>query len=291
MKLFTKTNIILLVLLFALLGGVAYARTKNMTPGEILRTLWSREAKEAKKDPNATPPEFGTVASVEDAITIVLDSGQRIRYVGVRSPNVSDTVQCFGREAVQANESVIGKKVRMEMEPLLNKTSDGAFARYVYLQLTPEEIAQSQTQQATPEASASPAASPSPSPSPTVTPDVPKEIFINERILEGGFAFPVVSPQTRYGERMLSAAKFASATQKGLWGKCKVTNENNLLQTESDTQCLIKGKVTSDLQKIYRTPECSAYKETTVLQSQGGKWFCAEDNAKDAGFTKGTDCK
>ena len=90
---------------------------------------------------------------------------------------------------------------------------------------------------------------------------------------------------------MLSAAKFASSTGKGLWGKCKVTTENNQLQTEADTQCLIKGKITADLQKIYRTPECSAYKETTVLQSQGGKWFCAEDNAKDAGFVKGSDCK
>lgn len=281
MYIFTKTNIFLIVLLVLVLGGITYARTTH---------VWTKDAKEAKKNPNATPPEFGTVASVEDAITILLDSGQRIRYVGVRSPNVSDSVQCFGREAVQANESVVGKKVRMEMEPLLNKTSDGAFARYVYLQLTPEEIAQSQAQQqAAPSTSVSPSLSPSVSPSPT--PDIPKEIFINERILEGGFAFPVVSPQTKYGERMLSAAKFASATQKGLWGKCKVTNENNLLQTEADTQCLIKGKVTSDLQKIYRTPECSAYKETTVLQSQGGKWFCAEDNAKDAGFVKGSDCK
>ncbi|MDA1169407.1 MAG: thermonuclease family protein [bacterium] len=283
MHIFTKTNVILLVLLVVVVGGVAYARTKNISPRDMLQALWNREEKPAKKDPNATPPEFGIVETVEDAITLVLDTGQRIRYVGVRSPNVSDTVQCFGREAVQANESIIGKKVRMETEPLLNKTSDGAFARYVYLQLTPEEISQSQAQPPAPETSESP--------SPTVTPDIPKEIFINERILEGGFAFPVVSPQTKYGERMLSAAKFASSTQKGLWGKCKVTNENNQLQTEADTQCLIKGKVTADLQKIYRTPECSAYKETTVLSSQGGKWFCAEDNATDAGFTKGSDCK
>ena len=287
MNIFTKINVVLLVLLVLVLGGVAYARIAHTSPWKKIMSLWTKDIKEVKKNPNATPPEFGTVAAVEDAITIVLDSGQRIRYVGVRSPNVSDTVQCFGREAVQANESVIGKKVRMETEPLLNKTSDGAFARYVYLQLTPEEIQLAQNQNTVSE----PSPNSSVSPSPTVTPDVPKEIFINERILEGGFAFPVVSPQTKYGERMLSAAKFASATQKGLWGKCKVTNENNLLQTETATECLIKGKVTADLQKIYRTPECSAYKETTVLQSQGGKWFCAEDNAKDAGFTKGSDCK
>ncbi|MEK7500083.1 MAG: thermonuclease family protein [Patescibacteria group bacterium] len=273
MSVLTKTNVALFVLLTLVIGSVTYARTREINPWEKIMNLWTREVKEVKKDPNATPPEFGTVVAVEDAITIALDSGQRIRYVGVRAPNVSDIVQCFGREAVQANESVIGKKVRLETEPLLQKTADGAFARYVYLQLTPEEIVPP-----SPEATASQA-------------EIPKEIFINERILEGGFAFPIVSPETKYGERMLSAAKFASSTQKGLWGKCKVSNENNLLQTETDTQCLIKGKITSDLQKIYRTPECPAYKETTVLQSQGGKWFCAEDSAKDAGFTKGSDCK
>lgn len=288
MNIFTKTNVVLLVLLVLVLGGVAYTRTKHTSPLEMAKSLWQKQVKEAKKDPNATPPEFGTVVSIEDAITIVLDSGQRIRYIGVRAPNVADNVQCFGRESVQANESVIGKKIRIETDPLLDRTADGAWARYVYLQFTPEEIQQERAQKATP---SNASASPSPSQSPTSTPDVPKEIFINERILEGGFAFPVVTPAMKHGEQMLSSAKFASATQKGLWGKCKVTNENNLLQTETDTQCLIKGKVTSDLQKIYRTPECSAYKETTVLQSQGGKWFCAEDNAKDAGFVKGSDCK
>lgn len=110
-------------------------------------------------------------------------------------------------------------------------------------------------------------------------------------MLEGGFAFPVVSQDMKYGERMLSAAKFASATGRGLWKQCEVKPDvQGNLQTQEIKDCTIKGKVTSDGEKLYRTPNCPAYKETIVFQSQGGRYFCAEDIAKDAGFIKASDC-
>lgn len=93
----------------------------------------------------------------------------------------------------------------------------------------------------------------------------------------------------KYGERMLSAAKYASATGKGLWSRCEVSEEGGL-HTQTITECVIKGKVSADKEKLYRTPDCPAYAQTIPVQIDGGQWFCATDIAEDAGFTKAADC-
>jgi len=118
----------------------------------------------------------------------------------------------------------------------------------------------------------------------------PRDIFINERIIEGGFGFPIVSEDMTYGSRMLAAGRFAGATKKGLYSQCQVSGEVPTLQTQVITDCVVKGRVTADGQKIYRTPACPAYKETTVITTEGGQWFCAADLAEDAGFVRASDC-
>jgi endonuclease YncB( thermonuclease family) len=271
-------NGILLVLLV-----VAALMAFNVLPVPHWGKQATSSAAGTAKNPNAAPPDMATVTSVVDAITIQLDSGQMVRYLGVRAPGVGDPVECFGKEALKANESVIGKKVRLEKDPVLDRATDGAWVRYVYLQLDAAD--QARETSPTPSPSASPAASSSPTPTP------PTEIFINERILEGGFGFPLVSDQMKYGQQLLSAARYSSATGKGLWGQCKVdTGKDNVLHTQPVSDCIIKGKVTSDFQKIYRFPSCTGYAQTTVVESQGGRYFCAEDIAKDAGFSKADDC-
>lgn len=283
-------NAVLLIILIVV-AGLAI----GLIPSDWLRNLRLPKSDTAKEvsNPNQAPAEFGTVAKVIDGITIQLDSGHVVRYLGVRTPNIADTIECFGPEAVKANESIIGKKVRLEEDPILPRSSDGAWVRYVYLPAEPTPVPSptatpENSPTITPAASTSPAVSPTATPEPT--PEGPKEIFINERILEGGFGFPVVSQDMKYGERMLSAARFASATGKGLWSRCEVSNDNNNLRTQAVKDCTIKGKVGSDFSKLYRTADCPAYKQTIVVESQGGRYFCAEDLAQDAGFTKAPDC-
>lgn len=282
----------------------------------------------AYENPNTSrPPETGIVKSIIDPITIELESGHIIRYIGVRAPSVSKQVECFGKETLLANESVIGKHVRLEEETLLARSSDGAWTRYVFLQpevegndqapmsnaqtnpneqmideentgedIVPDlgELADVAREQVTDsalgvadrdqdEVASSPEASHSDA-------EEPNEIFINERILEGGFGFPVVSEDMVYGERMLSAARFASATGKGLWSQCEVDQEVQPLRTQNVDECVIKGKVTNAGEKLYRTPQCPGYQQTIPIQVAGGMWFCAEDIAADAGFTKAPDC-
>ncbi len=97
----------------------------------------------------------------------------------------------------------------------------------------------------------------------------------------------------KYGERLLAAARYASATGKGLWSQCEVTEDENTIarfKTQEVTECIIKGENTSSNRKVYRLPECSAYKDTIVIESEGDAWFCSEEDAKAAGFEKAGDC-
>jgi micrococcal nuclease len=57
-------------------------------------------------------PQSGVVAEVIDGDTIELDSGERIRYLLVDTPEISGDVECFGPEARDFNiDLVLGKKV------------------------------------------------------------------------------------------------------------------------------------------------------------------------------------
>lgn len=233
--------------------------------------------------------EHVTIESVVDAITFRTDDDQLVRMIGVRSPAAGSVVECYGKEALQAAESLIGKRVRLETEPLLERAQDGALPRYIWL---PDPVAE--TEPMPEETGTGTTASGALQEEDESASSEAQEILVNEKALEMGTAFPLISKEMIYGERMLSAARYASATQSGLWGNCEVQSrtmpQGNWLFTQPVTECVIKGKVTNDGERIYRTPDCSAYGETSVLLSEGGQWFCAEDTAEDAGFVRADDC-
>lgn len=258
--------LILIIILFFIVSIQTYI---------ILITNQSNKKIDYNFQENITePPDNGQVKRVIDPITIELVSGHIIRYVGVRNPDVTGEIKCFGKEAMLANESMIGKKIRIETEPLINKSTDGAWLRYVFIEdiKKPEEGQEVKVEE-----------------------NKPKEIIINERILEMGLGFPLVSQEMKYGERMLSASKYASATKKGLWGQCivdsKKTANGIYFSTQTIDDCVIKAETNIFGEKIYRTPSCLSYKEMIVIQSEGDKWFCSEDMAKENGFFKAKDCK
>lgn len=125
----------------------------------IIFAIWAVYKETSLKDtltaPKDAPPVEGIVKNIIDGITIQLESGHMIRYLGVRTPLVSSQVQCFGQQAIAANEQIIGKKVRLEEDPVLLKSQDGAWVRYVYF---------------TPDPTPTPLPTPTPEVSPTATP-------------------------------------------------------------------------------------------------------------------------
>ena len=42
--------------------------------------------------------------------------------------------------------------------------------------------------------------------------------------------------------------------------------------------------------KIYHYPGCSEYEQTVVELDIGEQWFCSEEEARKAGFTKSEHC-
>lgn len=60
---------------------------------------------------DACGPARATVAVVIDGDTVELDSGERIRYLLVDTPESTSTVECYGEEATLANANLVAGQV------------------------------------------------------------------------------------------------------------------------------------------------------------------------------------
>ena len=78
-------------------------------------------------------PETATVTRVIDGDTIVIATGQRVRYIGIDTPEVYPQLEAYGSEAWLANRKLVeGKKVRLERD--VSETDKyGRLLRYVYV--------------------------------------------------------------------------------------------------------------------------------------------------------------
>jgi micrococcal nuclease len=55
--------------------------------------------------------------------------------------------------------------------------------------------------------------------------------------------------------------------------------------------CVIKGNISDrGFGKIYFVPNCINYNRVKIDLKRGEKWFCTEEEAKEAGFRKATNC-
>lgn len=84
----------------------------------------------------SAPPSGGLVTAVFDGDTVVLDSGEKIRYIGIDAPEVAhgkSRADCYGAEAKRANaEMVLHKRVAIRYDRKLMDVH-GRFLGYVYL--------------------------------------------------------------------------------------------------------------------------------------------------------------
>lgn len=132
-----------------------------------------------------------TVSRVIDGDTIELETGEKVRYIGVDTPETkhpNKPVQCFGREAAQKNKELVeGKEILLEKD--VSETDRyGRLLRYIYL------------------------------PNPEATDEA---IFVNELLIEQGFAQVITyPPDVKYHQLLLQAQQQAQSENKGLWGNC-----------------------------------------------------------------------
>lgn len=126
------------------------------------------------------------VTKVVDGDTIDLATGERVRYIGVDTPETKHPikkVECFGKEATEKNkELVLEKEVRLEKD-VSDKDRYGRLLRYVYVQ----------------------------------------DLFVNDYLARNGFAHAATfPPDVKFSELFLAAEREARENSRGLWaaGAC-----------------------------------------------------------------------
>lgn len=137
--------------------------------------------------------QSATVARVVDGDTIVLDTGQKVRYIGIDTPELHHPqkgVECFGLEAYERNKTLLEGKV-VELEKDVNETDRyGRLLRYVWLDGT----------------------------------------LVNKSLVEEGYAFSSsYPPDIKYQKIFDLAETLARESNKGLWERCPTLQELNLL--------------------------------------------------------------
>jgi len=234
------------------------------------------KVKEVEKTGIERPGQQTTVPKVEeektylvtrviDGDTIEIEGGQKIRYIGIDTPETVDPrkpVQCFGTEANNRNKQLVeGKRVRLEKD-VSEVDKYGRLLRYVYVD----------------------------------------DIFVNLVLVQEGFAYSYTyPPDVKYQNQFIEAERIAREQNNGLWGSCPVstptptpTQTQTITSptplTQSPANCTIKGNISSSGEKIYHVIGCGSYNVTKIDEARGERWFCAEEEAVAAGWRKAKNC-
>ena len=75
--------------------------------------------------------EEGRVIEVIDGDTIKLENGEKVRYIGVNTPEIKEE-ECFASEAKRKNEELVKGKIVKFKKDVSEKDSYGRLLRYVY---------------------------------------------------------------------------------------------------------------------------------------------------------------
>jgi len=132
------------------------------------------------------------VSKVIDGDTIVLENGQKVRYIGIDTPELNhkkNKIECYAKEAFEENKKlVLGKKVYLQKD-VSEKDRYNRLLRYVFLD----------EKMSTDEGS-----------------------FVNLFLVKKGLAYAATfPPDVRYTNLFLQAQKEAREKNLGLWQKCK----------------------------------------------------------------------
>jgi len=219
-------------------------------------------------DPSDNTPVFNDskdrlylVTKVVDGDTIEINGSNRVRLLEIEAP---ERDECYFSESKEALSNLIeGEYVRLEKD-ISGVDKFGRLLRYVFL---PQE-------------------------------DTMDDTFVNDYMLEQGFAdIYEVSQNKRYRDILMHGRNEAVTMNKGIWSACEQELEEETESFEannppSDPNCIIKGNVSKNgYGKVYFLPGCANYKTTKIDFEKGDMYFCTEEEAEAAGFTKAASCK
>lgn len=161
--------IFLLGICLILFGLIAYSLTPHISP--ITPTLSISPISQIS---------FAKVTHVIDGDTIVIETGEHVRYIGINTPEM-ETSECYATEASEINKNlVLGKTVKLEKD-VSNVDKYGRLLRFVYV----DDI-----------------------------------LVDDNLIKNGAAKIMTVPPDVKYKDEFLSSQYYAKENKLGLWGKC-----------------------------------------------------------------------
>lgn len=141
--------------------------------------------------PTQTPYTTAKVTNVIDGDTIKIDTGQKVRYIGINTPEITYPEKpndCFALEAKEKNKELVeGKTVKLEKD--ISETDKyGRLLRYVFLN------------------------------NPLSTNEA---VFINKILITEGYArIMTIPPDLQYYSLFKEEQVKAKENKKGLWNQC-----------------------------------------------------------------------
>jgi len=188
------------------------------------------------------------------------DSDLSVRILNIAAP---DKNECYFEESKKALKDLIeGKEVKLRKD-VSGVDKFGRLLRHVFL------------------------------PSETEKED---DMFVAQYMVENGFAkaIPVV-PDFEYKRYLAQRENVAISGKLGVWGNCqedlpKYFGDVTDMQIE-DPNCVIKGNIsTENPTKFYFLPNCAPYSQIKIDAERGERYFCSEEEAEEAGFTRSATC-
>lgn len=227
---------------------------------------WIESVTRKYKDLNASSAHIEQVGRVIDGDTFDTADGDRVRLIGVNTPEIRP-VEHFGKEASAfAKQQLEGKRVLMFADAG-NKDRYGRLLRYVFIE--------------------------------------GQELMFNELLVQEGYANTMtIAPNVTFADNFVVLEREAREQERGLWkeagkaekaGKTDKTSKSDK-SSKSETsggksgsaeapasnackEPKIKGNINSKGEKIYHKPGGASYEQTVAEEM-----FCTEQEAEQAGF-------
>ena len=171
------------------------------------------------------------VIRIIDGDTIEIEGGQKVRYIGIDTPETVDprkSVECFGQEASDKNKELVeGKEVWLEKDVSETDKYD-RLLRYVWI----------------------------------------GDLLINEFLVREGYAqSSTYPPDVKYQERFNEAERLAREEEKGLWGEiCAITPTPTQKVTPTSTPTP-KPQTIQSVQPVLGSYACDCSKTCPQMSS------------------------
>lgn len=273
----SKWNLVAVGVVLVLFIGIGIGRYSKQVPQNLVAGIvenisdGKENQNQAKKEEEAEnggenknideiEDDLVRVMRVIDGDTIEIENGEKVRYIGIDTPETMDPrkpVQCFGVEASKKNKDLVeGKMARLEKD-ITDKDKYNRLLRYIWVD----------------------------------------GVLINLELVKQGFAYSYsYPPDVKYQEQFIKAQQGAREAKRGLWNSCesdsRVSGAASAILPEKTSigGCTIKGNISTSGEKIYHLPGCDSYSKTQIDESRGEKWFCTESEAQAAGWRRALNC-